>query len=78
VFVHPEVAGGEQVWTGYWTSGEDPGGIIEEAPVWPTAAAGVAWGRSRTPRIVVVDGQGGTYWAGAGARPPEIAEEWRA
>lgn len=78
VFVHPDIASGVQVWTGYWTSGDDPGGIIEEAPVWPTAADGVAWGRARTPRVVVVDGQGGTYWAGAGERPAEFSEEWRA
>jgi cytidine deaminase len=77
VFVHPDVAGGQQVWTGYW-GGDDAGGIIEEGPVWPAAAEGVAWGRARTPRVVVVDGQGGTYWAGAGARPAEFAEEWRA
>ncbi len=115
VFVHPDVAGGQQVWTGYWSadepsagpaaatvrgsangtgangtgasgagasgagaSGARMSGIIEEGPVWPDAAGGVAWGRARTPRVVVVDGQGGTYWAGAGARPPELAEEWHA
>jgi cytidine deaminase len=82
VFLHPDVAGGQQVWTGYWSAGRpgDPQGsasIIEEGPVWPDAAAGVAWGRARTPRVVVVDGQGRTYWAGAGERPGEFAEEWR-
>jgi cytidine deaminase len=76
VFVHPDVAGGQQVWTGYW--GADDGAIIEEGPVWPAAGEAVAWGRARTPRVVVVDGQGGTYWAGAGARPAEFAEEWHA
>ena len=82
VFLHPDVAGGQQVWTGYWSAGRpgDPQGsasIIEEGPVWPAAGTGVAWGRARTPRVVVVDGQGRTYWAGAGERPGEFAEEWR-
>jgi cytidine deaminase len=82
-FLHPDVAGGQQVWTGYWSAGRpgDPEGsasVIEEAPVWPDAAAAVAWGRARTPRVVVIDGEGRTYWAGAGARPEEFAEEWRA
>jgi cytidine deaminase len=77
VFIHPDVSGGRQVWTGYWGA-DATGRIIEEAPVWSDAGAGVEWGRARTPRVVVVDGQGGTYWAGAGARPAEISEEWRA
>jgi cytidine deaminase len=76
VFVHPEVAGGQQVWTGYW-GGDEPAGIIEEGPVWPRAADGIAWGRARTPRVVIVDARGTAYWAGAGPRPAEIAEEWR-
>jgi cytidine deaminase len=81
-FLHPDVAGGQQVWTGYWSAGRsgDPQGsasVIEEGPIWPDAAAAVAWGRARTPRVVVVDGQGHTYWAGAGQRPEEFAEEWR-
>jgi cytidine deaminase len=87
VFVHPDVAGGQQVWTGYWGADEPGGGpgagrpagaIIEEGPIWPDATAGVAWGRARTSRVVVVDGQGGTYWAGGGARPAELTEEWHA
>jgi cytidine deaminase len=82
VFLHPDIAGGQQVWTGYWSAGRpgDPAGsasVIEEAPVWPDAAAAVAWGRARTPRVVLIDGQGSTYWAGAGERPTEFAEEWR-
>jgi cytidine deaminase len=82
VFLHPDVAGGQQVWTGYWSAGRpgDPEGsasVIEEGPVWPDTAAAVAWGRARTPRVVVIDGEGRTYWAGAGARPEEFSEEWR-
>src|SRR5688572_21754542 len=81
-FLHPDIAGGQQVWTGYWSAGRpgDPEGsasVIEEGPVWPDTAAAVAWGRARTPRVVVIDGEGRTYWAGAGARPEEFSEEWR-
>ncbi|GIJ51139.1 hypothetical protein Val02_80250 [Virgisporangium aliadipatigenens] len=75
VFLHPDVAGGQQVWTGYW-SADQGGAIIEEAPVWGGAPDAVAWGRARTPRVVVVDGQGGTYWAGAGTRPADLTEDW--
>jgi cytidine deaminase len=81
-FLHPDVAGGQQVWTGYWSAGRpgDPEGsasVIEEGPVWPDAGSAVAWGRARTPRVVVIDGEGHMYWAGAGERPSEFAEEWR-
>jgi len=81
-FLHPDVAGGQQVWTGYWSAGRpgDPEGsasVIEEGPIWPDAGSAVAWGRARTPRVVVIDGEGQTYWAGAGERPSEFAEEWR-
>jgi cytidine deaminase len=73
VFVHPDMAGGQRIWTGYWerssgTSGE-PTGILEEAPNWPLVDDAVAWGRQRTTRVVVVDADGATYWAGEGAAP---------
>ena len=38
----------------------------------------VTWGRLRTARVLVVDGQGSTYWAGVGPRPAEIDEDWPA
>ena len=76
VFVHPDVAGGERVWTGYWerSSGADgePAGILEEAPTWPLAEDAVAWGRARTARVVVVDAEGATFWAGTGDGPAEM------
>src|SRR4051794_6978790 len=58
VFVHPDVSGGNQVWTGYWeraagTTGPEAGeevGILEEGPIWTSAVEAVAWGRGRTPR----------------------------
>jgi len=75
VFLHPEVTNSVQRWTGYW-AGEETAGIVEEAPTWATAAEGIEWGRLRTPRVVVVDGQGETYWAGVGDRPTEYEQEW--
>jgi cytidine deaminase len=76
VFVHPDVAGGERVWTGYWerSSGSDaePAGILDEAPTWPRADEAVAWGRARTARVVVVDAEGATFWAGPGDGPPDM------
>jgi cytidine deaminase len=36
----------------------------------------VAWGRARTPRVVVVDADGGLTWAGAGDPPAEITQRW--
>jgi cytidine deaminase len=81
VFVHPDVADGRRVWTGYWerstgTRGEARG-ILEEAPVWAAPDDAVAWGLARTPRVVVVDADGRTYWAGEGEPPAEIGERWR-
>jgi cytidine deaminase len=76
VFVHPDVAGGVRVWTGYWerSSGADDeaAGILEEAPTWPTVEEAIAWGRDRTPRVVVVDADGGTVWAGTVPGPVDM------
>jgi len=76
VFVHPDMAGGERIWTGYWerSSGADgePTGILEEAPIWPRAEDAVDWGRARTPRVVVVDAEGATFWAGTGEGPADM------
>jgi cytidine deaminase len=72
VFVHADMAGGQRIWTGYWersTTPDEPAGILEEAPNWPTAAEGAAWGRVRTPRVVVVRADGTTAWAGEGDPP---------
>ena len=83
VFVHPDVAGGQQVWTAYWERssgfGSDPAeptGILEEAPSWERPEEAVAWGRARTPRVVVVDASGATAWAGVGGRPAGIERDW--
>jgi cytidine deaminase len=84
VFVHPDVSGGNQVWTGYWeraagTTGPEPDeevGILEEGPIWTSAAEAVAWGRVRTPRVVVVDRDGGLSWAGEGDIPEGIGARW--
>jgi cytidine deaminase len=71
VFVHPDVSGGQQVWTGYWERGEGDGrtGILEEAPVWENVADAIAWARDRTPRVIVVDINGEMSWAGEGEPP---------
>jgi cytidine deaminase len=80
VFVHPDVSGGQQVWTGYWERSEGgPGGetgVLEEAPSWPDIDAAVAWARARTPRVVVVDAAGAMSWAGNGEPPAEIPHRW--
>jgi len=81
VFVHPDVAGGRQIWTAYWerSSGVDPTeptGILEEGPSWERVEDAVAWGRARTPRVLVVDASGATTWAGNGARPAGIEKDW--
>ncbi len=46
-------------------SGDEPG-ILEEAPTWDDPRTAVDWGRARTTRVVVVDADGQTYWAGEG------------
>src|SRR4051812_46731348 len=79
VFVHPDLAGGATIWTGYWerSGGQDEvKGVLEEAPNFPTAAEAVSWGQVRTPRIVVVDADGGLSWAGEGDPPEGIPVTW--
>jgi cytidine deaminase len=79
-FVHPDMAGAEQVWTGYWERSTgapgERGGILEEAPNWSTPGEAVAWGRARTPRVVVVAADGGLSWAGDADPPAEIPDRW--
>jgi cytidine deaminase len=84
VFVHPDLSGGATVWTGYWErSGGSPQesdvakGVLEEGPNFPAAADAVAWGQVRTPRIVVVDAEGGLTWAGEGEPPEGIPDRWQ-
>jgi cytidine deaminase len=85
VFVHPDVSGGEHVWTGYWersagfdaAAGDVEVGILEEGPIFPTAAAAVTWGRVRTSRIVVVDAGGELSWAGEGDPPDGVGARWQ-
>ena len=85
VFVHPDVAGGQSVWTAYWERSNgfatDPAasrerGILEEGPTWPDVAEAVAWGRARTSRVVVVDADGGLAWAGDAEPPIEVSRRW--
>ncbi|HEU4421391.1 MAG TPA: cytidine deaminase, partial [Pilimelia sp.] len=51
---------------------EEERGILEEGPTWPELAEAVAWGRARTPRVVVVDAEGVLSWAGEGEPPTEL------
>ena len=83
VFVHPDLSGGAQVWTGYWersggssAAGDAQKGILEEGPNFPTADDAVVWGRVRTPRVVVVDAEGTLSWAGEGEPPDGIGSRW--
>ncbi|HEX6498312.1 MAG TPA: cytidine deaminase [Micromonosporaceae bacterium] len=79
VFIHPDMRGGELVWTGYWerSSGPDePTGILEEGPTVPSVDTMVEWGRARTDRVVVVDQSGDTCWAGPGDPPGVIDHRW--
>jgi cytidine deaminase len=80
VFVHADSAGGERVWTAYWerssVAQDEERGILEEGPLWPDPQAAIAWGLARTPRVVVVDADGGLYWAGTEPAPPEITAPW--
>ncbi|MGC9668000.1 cytidine deaminase [Planosporangium sp. 12N6] len=80
VFVHRDVAGGQPVWTAYWeraAHADEASGILQEAPTWPDAASAVAWGRTRTSRVVVVEADGTLSWAGVGVPPAEVSREWR-
>jgi cytidine deaminase len=81
VFVHPEMSAGQHVWTGYWErsagDADTEVGILEEGPIFPTAAVAVAWGRVRTSRIVVVDAAGDLSWAGEGDPPHGVGARWQ-
>jgi cytidine deaminase len=83
VFVHPDLSGGETVWTGYWersagspSEGDAEKGVLEEGPNFLTPAEAVAWGQARTPRIVVVNADGALAWAGDGEPPDGIPAKW--
>jgi cytidine deaminase len=49
-------------------------GILEEGPTWEKRDDAVAWGRERTPRVVVVYADGALSWAGEGEPPAALAE----
>ena len=81
VFVHPDVDGGDRVWTAYWErstgfgdAAEGEKGILEEGPTWRMIDDAIAWGRARSPRVVLVDADGELWWAGEGETPAEIGK----
>jgi len=84
--IHPDLVHGIEMWTGYWERVDPrnpipPDGeprILEEAPTWGNVADAVAWGRARTPRVVVIDDEGSARWAGDGDPPPEVPQRWTA
>jgi cytidine deaminase len=80
VFVHPDLSGGATVWTAYWekSGGSDAEkGVLEEGPNYPTTGQAVSWGLVRSPRIVVVDADGGLTWAGETDPPEGIPDRWK-
>lgn len=79
VVVHPDMAGGQQVWTAYWERStgsivDEERGILEEGPTWPDRADAVAWGLARTPRVFVV-GEDGTLRDHADALRDDVVGE---
>ncbi|HEX5740352.1 MAG TPA: cytidine deaminase [Pilimelia sp.] len=81
--IHPDLVHGVEMWTGYWEQGEPDGPppaaerrILEEAPTWGNVADAVAWGRARTPRVIVIDDAGEPRWAGDGEPPAGIPGRW--
>lgn len=74
-------AGGEEgagngTGNGTGNDGDQPVGILEEAPAWPDASEAVEWGRARTPRVVVIETDGAVRWAGTGEPPASITQCW--
>lgn len=76
VFLVEEDAGdgsGGRAWCGYWDASPEGRGILEDGGRHPTLDSAVAWGRARSPRVLVrYEGAGAYLWAGAGAPPPGV------
>ena len=63
VVVHSDSVAGQRMWTAYWdrstgAADDEERGILEEAPNWPDRADAIAWGRARTPLVLMVDENG--------------------
>lgn len=82
VFVHPDVSGGQQVWTGYWErsagdGGDEPTGVLEEAPSrrsrttrWPGATpVRPGWWWSTRPAPSTGPGRANRRWRSPSAGP---------
>jgi hypothetical protein len=64
-------------WFGYWDI--EPDGAprhLEDGPRWQRPEDAVAWGRERTPRVLIrLDEVGGYWWAGIGPPPREAQSD---
>ncbi len=82
VFVHPDTVDGARVWTAYWDGSssfsDEQRTILDEAPSRVNASDVIAWGLARTRRVIVIDAEGETFWAGEGPAPVEIDKQWTA
>lgn len=76
MFLVEENAGdgsGERAWCGYWDASPDGHGFLEDAGRHHTLDSALAWGRARSPRVLVrYEGASAYLWAGAGAPPPGV------
>ena len=59
----------------YWYIGAGNDRLAEHARV-ETAAAGVAWGRARSPRVRIRTPDALTYWAGTDPVPDGYWQAW--
>ena len=58
-----------------WYGGPNDARLLEQARA-PNAAAAVAWGAHRTPRVRIRTNEGRTYWAGTAPRPAGFSHTW--
>jgi hypothetical protein len=59
----------------YWYAGASGGQLVEHSSA-ANAAAAVAWGRDRTPRVRIRTRDGETQWAGTAPRPDTFTATW--
>lgn len=76
VFLVEEDAGdgsGDRAWCGYWDASPEGRGFLEDAGRHPSLDSALAWGRARSPRVLVrYEGASDYLWGGDGAPPPGV------